>query len=151
MPTRQENEEMSALSLEVFGSKSKWRKVLENGETTAVLEDAAVLSKDGKTIEGTKKVQTMHIGPNGGEIPKFTVIRYTVETLKARMEEMKAERDKVMAAIAKFQEEQKAAQEKKQRDEVIETFGAIDRMSGTAVSEAVIPKTDIATSTDIFT
>lgn len=121
MYKREVIDEMNKLSTEVFGRKSKWRKMVEFGETEPVMEDTSRLTMVGKEQKVEKiKTQVMHVGPNGGEVPLFRRKRYTLDEAKDKMLEIKEQLDNFRAQIAKIQE----TQAKAKKD--------LDKASGTA-------------------
>lgn len=114
-------EELNELSLLTFGSKSKWRKLVEKGEAELVTEATKRMGADGKyeTIETPQ----MYVGPNGGEVKISTIKRYTVESVRERMLSMKAQREAIYAAWHKQQNDAKATEEAKK---------AVSKAAGTA-------------------
>jgi hypothetical protein len=106
MYSRETIEELNAISKLVYGSKSRWRKLVEKGELEPVMEDTKKLHLDGSSE--MIKTQVMHAGPNGGEVPKYTLVRYTPKSVKEKMLNLKAQIDGFMEMIRKQQEEQKA-------------------------------------------
>jgi hypothetical protein len=105
----QEIQELNQLSKEVFGSSSRWRKLVDRGVQELVEEDTTRLSPDG--AKETVKTPKMYVGPNGGELPQSQLVRYTPETIKEKMLSLKAQREQFLEKIKKQQEEQKAAKE----------------------------------------
>ena len=76
--SREVIEEMNALSLETFGTKSKWKKMVEKGVAELIEEDTKKLTmKDGKEVVETVKTPLMHVGSSGGELHQSTLRRYT--------------------------------------------------------------------------
>lgn len=125
----QTRQELNKLSKEIFGSSSKWQKFVNNGEAVPVMETVKVL--DGKTEEVREEQrQLVYHGPNGGELAKFEIKRYTAETIVERMLLMRSQREQVRAMIKKLQEEEaaKKAQEAAQK----EATDAVASVSGSA-------------------
>lgn len=123
--------EMNELSKEVFGSVSKWRKILEKGETRILTEEETIYNpepKEGEQEVTKRTVATLHHGPNGGKLVKHETYRYTVEELKARMLEVKSQRIKLLEAMKKQEEIKEAAKEIEDNTKLI-----ISKSSGTAV------------------
>lgn len=109
MYNRETIEEMNKLSTEVFGTKSKWKKMVEKGVAELIEEDTTKLTiKDGKEHKETIKMPSMHVGINGGELHKSVLKRYTVEEAKNFMLLVKDRRAQVQAAIKRIEEQQKA-------------------------------------------
>lgn len=101
--------EMNALSKEVFGSTSKWKKMVEKGVAELIEEDTKKLTmKDGKEVVETVKTPLMHVGSSGGELHKSVLKRYTLEEAKEFMLLVKDRRAQVQAAIKRIEEQQKA-------------------------------------------
>jgi hypothetical protein len=115
MYPREIKEELDKLSKEVFGSSSKWKKMVEDGVIEPVLEDTKRLIPDPETDGDYKtetiKTQVSHFGANGGELSKFEVKRYTVDSIKAHMLDIKARFEAFRENVKKLQEEQKAKEE----------------------------------------
>ena len=109
MYDRKTIDELNQLSKEVFGSSSRWRKLVERGSLELIQEDTTRLKHDG--TKETVKTPLMYVGPNGGELPQSQLVRYTVETIKEKMLSLKAQREQFFEMIKKQQEEQKAAKE----------------------------------------
>ena len=109
MYNRETIEEMNELSTETFGTKSKWKKMVEKGVAELIEEDTKKLTmKDGKEVVETVKMPSMHVGINGGELHKSVLKRYTVEEAKEFMLLVKDRRAQVQAAIKRIEEQQKA-------------------------------------------
>ena len=102
-------DELNELSKEVFGSKSRWRKLVDRGSAEVVMEDTTRLHADGS--KETVQTPVMHVGANGGEVQQQQLVRYTPESIKEKMLFMKKQRDEMFATLLKQQEDQKAAKE----------------------------------------
>lgn len=113
--TREERMKLNALSLEVFGTTSRWQKMVDAGHkelVTEEVEETVPAEKEGE--EATKrKVQVPVLTKTGGQ--QFTWKRYTVESILEFMTERKKQIDNIHAQIKKHQEEAAA---KKQEDEL---------------------------------
>lgn len=107
MYSRKVNEEMNTLSKEVFGTTSKWKKMIDKGVVHSVMEEATRLNHDG-TSEKTK-VPKKHVGPNKGELNLFELYHYTLESVREFMLDVKAKRQQLADAIKRINEEEKAA------------------------------------------
>jgi hypothetical protein len=107
MYSRETINELNQLSKEIFGASSKWRKMVESGVLEPVMEDIKKVNPDG-TFEMTK-IQAMHTSTKGGEVPKSRIVRYTPETIKAYMVERKAQKEQFIAALAKMEQDKRAA------------------------------------------
>lgn len=119
-------DELNELSLSVFGAKSRWRKLVDRGSAEVVMEDTTHLHADGS--KETVQTAVMHEGPNGGQVQKQELVRYTAESIKEKMLSMKKQRDEMFAALLKQQEEQKAAKEAKEQ-----TKNALESASGSSL------------------
>jgi hypothetical protein len=117
MYSREIRQELDLLSKEVFGSRTKWRRMVEQGVVEPVLEDTTryVPDPDSKNGEDYKtevvKTNVTHHGPNGGELNMHTIKRYTVEEIKQYMLDRKKQTAELMALIRKNREEQRAKEE----------------------------------------
>jgi inorganic pyrophosphatase/exopolyphosphatase len=125
MYSREVINEMNALSKEVFGTTSKWKKMVEKGVAELVEEDIKKLSiKDGKEVTEIVKTPKLRAGPGGGELHQSTLKRYTVEEAREFLLLVKDRRTQVQAAIKRIEEQQKV--EKAAKEEA-------EKASGTAV------------------
>lgn len=123
--TKVEREEFKALSLGVFGTTSRWHKMLTRGSKMVRTEKkmVKVKGKDGAPdTEELKDVPVLH--GNGGYI--YDLKRYTPESLKeellSMLETINAIRAQVAEAAKKKQEEQE--QEKLRQQVQGETGGS---------------------------
>jgi len=105
---REIKEEMDKLSLEVFGVKSKWRKMVEKGVGELVEEDIKrLVIKDGKEEYETAKTVVLY----KDQLPTNTLHRYTVQECKEFMIKVKERQEQFRQAFKQFEEQQKAKQE----------------------------------------
>src|SRR5579859_7420625 len=113
--SRQVKEELNALSKEVFGSTSRWQKLINNGHPELITEEVTEFvpgpTDDDPGME--RKVQVPVKNPNGTY--RSTLKRYTVESVREYMLERKKQLDEIKARIKQHQEEQKAKQELENR------------------------------------
>ena len=119
MYNREQKEELDALSQAVFGSRSRWRKMVEVGVPELIQEDTTRLNRDG-TSE-TVKTAKLYVGPNGGELPHSVLKRYTLEEAKQHMIDLKAKREAFFEMIKKQQEEAQKAKEAEEAKKAVET------------------------------
>jgi hypothetical protein len=113
--------EMDALSQEVLGSKSRWKKMIEQGVAELVEEDTTRLTiVDGVEKKETVRTPVMKEGPNGGEMRQFQLKRYTLEELKEKLIFLKIQKDNMLAALQKQQEDLRAAQELEKAKKAVE-------------------------------
>lgn len=114
--------EMDKLSLEVFGTKSRWRKMVEQGVAELIEEDTTRLFiKDGVENKETVKTPLMHEGANGGQMLQFQLKRYTMEEVKEKLIFLKTQRDNFLSALKKQQEDEKTAKELEKAKTVVQT------------------------------
>lgn len=105
--------ELNQLSKEVFGTTSKWKKMVEKGVLELVEEETKKLGKDGKE-EGTVKTPKYYTGPSGeAQIAQYQLHRYTVSEVREFMLTVKDRQEQVRQAIKKIEEQQKAQAEAK--------------------------------------
>ena len=121
MYDRKTIDEMNALSKQVFGSTSKWRKMVEKGVWEPLEEETKRLTfKDGKEEYETVKTPVLH----KDQLQKHTLHRYTVSEAMNFMVNVLIKREEIRQAIEKAKEQAKAEQESKD---------AVMQASGTAV------------------
>jgi hypothetical protein len=120
--TRSERELLNNVSKEVFGSSSRWQKLVNNGVARVVTEEVTELVPNETDPEGEpteRKVQVPVKTGNGAL--QSTIKRYTVSEVLALMIELKQRRDAHLAKVKEAQE--KAALEKKLQEEVSGSAG----------------------------
>jgi len=109
--------ELSALSLEVFGSSSRWQKLITKGyeevETHMVTETVPG-EKEGDPETTVENRVPVTLGNNSY---KQTTKYQTLETVKEYLLEQKARLDEIRAKIKQMQEE--AAAKKKAQEEAL--------------------------------
>lgn len=107
---RSEREEMKALSLEVFGTSSKWEKLVTKGYQELVTETKTevVPGVDGAP-DTEKEVKVPVLRADGAQ--QFVIKRHTVESIKELMLKAKAQLAELQAAFKKQQEDAQAAKE----------------------------------------
>ena len=115
---------LKELSKEIFGASSRWRKILDDGVTTAVTRQVVKEKAPGE--EGTEDTYTtVHVEENG--IKQYYVKRYTLDSLLEYLLDVKSKRDAIMAQLKALQDEQKAkAMAEKAKNE------ALDEAKGSA-------------------
>lgn len=109
--TRQQREELNQLSLEVFGSSSRWKKLVENGFNRPVVEEIEeeVPTEDGKDVKIEKRT-VLSTYKNGAPMSKKT--HHTPESIKELMIKMKDHASQVLALKAAAQKEREEKAEK---------------------------------------
>lgn len=107
--SHEQRKEYSELSKDVFGSSSRWEKLLSKGlvepVTTTMREFLPSGDEDGG---GTEKDVEVPVTVGKSTVPYLHVKRFTVESVKDYMLERKKKVEEVRAFIAKMQAEQKA-------------------------------------------
>lgn len=116
---RKTTQELNQLSLETFGVKSKWRKLMTRGEVYEAKEEVTNLTiKDGKEHKEKMEIPLYHEGANGGQLQVYRLRKYTdIESVKARMLQIREERKQFKELVEKMQKE--AQEKEKVKEEVI--------------------------------
>lgn len=111
MVNYEKRQELNALSKEVFGTSSRWQKLVNSGYAELVtreIEEAVPAANEGE--EPTKQtVRKPVLTANGAT--QSVIKHHTVESVEAYMLQRKEELAAYKAAILKMQADQKAAQE----------------------------------------
>jgi hypothetical protein len=108
------SKELDQLSLEVFGTKTKWKKLVENGKMELVTEDTKRLYREnGEEKTEIVKTPLAHVGSKGGELNKYVLKRYTVDEIKAKMLQIKKQMDDFKLHLEKQKEEQETVEKAK--------------------------------------
>lgn len=102
--TREEREELKALSQEVFGVPSRYRKLYSTKELVTQKISEIVPGEDGAPDE-TKLVEVAAL-QNG--VKQYKMKHRTTEEVLELLREFKAKRDVYLAEMKKKQEEEKA-------------------------------------------
>lgn len=100
--------QLDALSKEVFGSSSRWQKLIDKGYTDLITEE--VEEEVPSEVEGeapTKKTVTKPVLKNGAQ--QFITKYYTIDSAREYMIAQKAVLDNIKAQIAKHRADQEAA------------------------------------------
>lgn len=111
---RETKEQLNALSKEVFGSASRWVKLVEKGYQKLVTEEVeeTIPADENGENGGVNVVQKPVLTGSGGK--QFTTERHTVDSVRTLMQNLKKQRDDYFAAVAKAKvqaaELEKAAQ-----------------------------------------
>lgn len=105
--------ELDALSKEVFGTASRWQKMVDKGYKELLTEEVTeTIPAEKEGEEPTTKVVKAPVLLNGSQ--QYIVKRHTLESVKEFLLEGKKQLDEVRAQIKKHQEE---ALTKKQAEE----------------------------------
>lgn len=106
---KEERKELSELSMEVFGKRSQWQKMIKKGHpelmTRTVVKEVANEAGEVTQQEAIEPVLTT----SGAK--QFAMKYYTLESIKEHMLALKAQRDEIIAMINKQNEERKAKEE----------------------------------------
>jgi len=123
---RKTRDELNSLSKQVFGTSSRWQKLVNDGFQEVITEDVTeqVPQDDGTTVERVVKVPKKV----NGAVQSVTK-RYTVEGVMQLMLDLKKRQDDYKAVI-KEMEEKKAAEKARLEAEKNLTDG----LTGTARS-----------------
>lgn len=134
--TLEQREELEALSKSVYNSTSHYQTLMRKGEKTAVTETVTEYIPDKNGGEGsTKEVQVPVNYQNSKKSIVLKMVYHTYDSIKVRMLEIKAQQDKVREMIAKMQADQRAEQEKVQKDkeEAFAKRKQLEQLSGSAL------------------
>lgn len=101
--TRNERKELDALSKDVYGVASRWQKLIEKGHPELVTEEVEeeVPSDNEGEAPTTRKVQKPVLK---GGIHQYTTKRYTAETVKAFLLDLKRQLDAYRVQLQAQQE-----------------------------------------------
>lgn len=107
----QTKQEMNALSKEVFGSSSRWQKLVNKGFAELVTEEVeeTIPADENGENGGVEVVRKPVLRSDGAKQSVMT--RHTVESVKELMLKMKSARDQYLARLKTSQEEARKAQE----------------------------------------
>jgi hypothetical protein len=102
--------ELNALSKEIFGSSSKWRKMVDKGVPHLIEEDIKKMSlEDGKEVTEMVKTPILYTGPSGeAEFHQYYLKRYSIPEVKEFLLTAKDRQDQVRAMIKRIEEQQRA-------------------------------------------
>jgi hypothetical protein len=104
MYSRETIDELNALSKAVFGTSSKWKKIIEKGVHTLYDEDTTRVNTNG--TKETVKTARLHVGKNGGELPEYYLNRYTTESVKEFMLNVLVQRQRLQELLKKQKEDE---------------------------------------------
>lgn len=104
-------EELNALSKEVFGSSSRWQKLVDKGHEELVMEEIAEYVPSEKEGEqGTERKVKVPVKTSFGAL-QYVIKRYTVDSIKEYMIERKIQMEELSKEIARRQEEYRVQKE----------------------------------------
>ncbi len=107
---KEEREELSALSKEVFGTRNQWQKMITKGFSELVTKKTnEVVPGENGTEPTTREVTVPVLTEYGAK--QFVTKYYTPETVKEYMLGLKKQRDEIMAMIKQQNDERKAKEE----------------------------------------
>lgn len=124
---RAQREELKALSLEVFGSSSRYQKLMNNGYSELVTEeiDEIVPGVDG--AEDTVKKVKIPVKREDGAL-QYVTKYHTAESVKEYMLDLKKKQEEFKALMEKALAEQKARQEEQKAANAVQ-----DQAGGSAL------------------
>jgi hypothetical protein len=126
--TRNEREELNALSKEVFGATSRWQKLSNKGYSELLSEEVTELVPGEKEEdEGTTKQTRVPIKRADGGFQSVTK-HHTVESVKEYMLQRKEQLNLIRAELKRQQDEAKA---KKEKQELMKKVG--EELAGSAL------------------
>lgn len=111
--TREQRDQMKALSLEIFGKTSRYQKLFEYDEVLTHSVEETVPGENGEP-DTVKKVQVPTFAKNTTKVKQSRRKYRTVEQVIQVLQEFKAKRDEF---IAKMKAEQEAAKVKKDAED----------------------------------
>lgn len=122
--TKQMRQELGVLSKDVFGSSSRWEKLVDRGYTDAVtqeVDEVVPAEKEGDEPTTKKTRQLVSATKNGGTL--YRLYFHDVDSIKTYMLERKVQLDNIREMMRKSQEEAKqkavdAEEAKKLQDKV---------------------------------
>ncbi len=125
-------DQLKALSKEIFGSQSKYQKFLKNGTLELITrkQTETVPGENGEA-DTTKEVDVPVLTANGTK--QFKQVYYTPESLLEKLQKMKVIRDEFLAQMKKQQDEQAAAAKAK-KDEEDRLQKIKEDLTGSAIS-----------------
>ncbi len=109
-----ERAELNALSKEVFGSSSRWQKLVNVGYSRLLTEKVTELvpaTEEGK--EDTTREVDVPVKRHDGAFQSH-IMRHTVESIREHMIQRKTQLDAFRAMLKKQQEEQQAKKEQEE-------------------------------------
>lgn len=111
--SRAEREELNTLSKDVFGTSSRWQKLIKDGHSEVVMEEVEeyVPNAEDENKEGTTRKVKIPIKRTDGAL-QLVNKRYTLESVKEMMLERKKRMEEIRVLIAQQQQEAKDKQEK---------------------------------------
>jgi hypothetical protein len=115
--TKEEREELSQLSKEVFGTRNQWQKIINDGNMELLTKNTVeIIPGENGAPSTTKEITVPILSENGHK--QFVTKYYTPESAKEYMLTIKKQRDEIVDMINKQNEERKlkAEQEKALKD-----------------------------------
>lgn len=107
---RKQRQELNALSKEVFGTSSRWQKVVDKGYLELLTEEKEVEYPSTTGGENVKNMTKVPVLTSFGA-QQIKRIYHTVESIKEYMLEQKKAMDNVRAQIAQIQEQERKKKE----------------------------------------
>lgn len=108
-------QELNTLSKELFGSSSRWQKLVNKGFAQLVTEEVNEIkpaaSEDDKSTDEERTVKVKVPTKRADGALQSTTVRHTVESVMELMLKLKVQRDEYLEKVRLAKEEQKAKQE----------------------------------------
>jgi hypothetical protein len=102
--TRKDREFLNVLSKEVYGTSSRWGKIVRNGVVELVTQEISEIVPGVDGAPDTEKVQKVPVKRDEGAL-QSTVKHYSVEEVKVLMVERKIKLDEFNAMVEKNRKE----------------------------------------------
>lgn len=117
MISKKERKELDELSKNVFGSSSRWQKLMGKGYTELVTKEVVeTVPPEKEGDEPTTKTVQVPVKTEFGA-DQYVVKYHTVESVKKYMEEQKELLENIRSQIQKLQEDQIKLQEEQKKQE----------------------------------
>lgn len=114
--TRQERKELDTLSKAVFGSSSRWQKLVTYGHKEAVMEEKEeIVPPDEKGEGGGVNMVKVPVAATKSGGVKYVTKHYTEESIKEFLLQQKKNLDDLREQINKHQEDMKAQRAEEER------------------------------------
>lgn len=118
--TRDQRNELNALSKEVFGVSSRWKKLVDKGEVEPITEERTSMVQVGDEPETAQTIKVPLKRKDGAL--RLTATKHTVESVKELMLSYKAKREEQIALFRKNMEEQAAKKSQEEAQAKVNTI-----------------------------
>ena len=117
MVSKKERKELDELSKNVFGSSSRWQKLIGKGYTEQVMKDVVeTVPPEKEGDEPTTRTVQVPVKTESG-MDLYVTKYHTTESVKKYMEEQKEVLEKLRVQIKEMQENQKRLEEDQKRQQ----------------------------------